>query len=92
MCVCVYLAPQVNHYVDGNVAYRRYDAGSRCVVLEALVEIPAGVEVRMNYGPLQSWETLMQYGFVDPYAHRCVCGCRGCIQPGVQRAFSEVLK
>jgi len=59
------LADMVNHARDGNVSFRRYDKGTGCVVLESLRTIPAGEEIRMNYGLLQNWEALMQYGMVD---------------------------
>lgn len=36
-------------------ARRRYDKGTGCVVLESLRAIPAGEEIRMNYGLLQNW-------------------------------------
>eukprot|EP00668_Euglena_longa_P012655 GGOE01015125.1.p1 GENE.GGOE01015125.1~~GGOE01015125.1.p1 ORF type:complete len:759 (+),score=178.66 GGOE01015125.1:31-2277(+) len=59
------LADMVNHYPDGNVSYRRFDQESRCVTLDCLRDLPAGEEIRMNYGLLQNWESLMQYAMVD---------------------------
>eukprot|EP00993_Chasmostoma_nieuportense_P003786 NODE_448_length_2226_cov_55.958552_g416_i0.p1 GENE.NODE_448_length_2226_cov_55.958552_g416_i0~~NODE_448_length_2226_cov_55.958552_g416_i0.p1 ORF type:complete len:736 (-),score=223.88 NODE_448_length_2226_cov_55.958552_g416_i0:18-2189(-) len=60
------VADMVNHYPDGNVAYRSYNPATRSIEFTCLRDLPPNAEVRMNYGLMQNWETLLYYGFLDP--------------------------
>jgi hypothetical protein len=66
------LAPvvdMINHNITGtHVLTRRINQDGE-LVLETGAELPhsaVGTEITMSYGPLQTWELLLSYGFVPP--------------------------
>lgn len=53
----------MNHHVHAQCAFPYFDEQTRraCVVTQA--DIPAGAQLYIFYGPMQSWELLAHYGF-----------------------------
>ena len=68
----------VNHTGDslGHVSYRRYDEVTDCMVLDSLSHVDKGQQLFMNYGPMQNYELVQNYGFVleDNPLETCVVG------------------
>lgn len=68
--VLVPVADMLNHHARAPLASARYEpSAARAVpggalVFEAVAPVPAGAQLRLYYGQLQGWETLLQYGFV----------------------------
>ncbi|CEM24020.1 unnamed protein product [Vitrella brassicaformis CCMP3155] len=67
---CSCLVPAVdmmNHHARGQCDVPRFDAVKRCVDVSMRSGAKqAGVQVFLSYGPLQSWESLLHYGFTAP--------------------------
>lgn len=53
----------MNHHVHAQCAFPYFDEQTRRACVVAQADIPAGAQLYIFYGPMQSWELLAHYGF-----------------------------
>lgn len=58
-------ADLLNHSFTGALASPVYDSGKEALIFRSVATILPGCECLLNYGPLQSWEEVLHYGFLS---------------------------
>eukprot|EP00397_Hematodinium_sp_SG-2012_P037384 GEMP01040510.1.p1 GENE.GEMP01040510.1~~GEMP01040510.1.p1 ORF type:complete len:488 (+),score=95.83 GEMP01040510.1:252-1715(+) len=59
------VADLLNHNYTGQVSTPVFDAAARRLVMRTVAKVGKQCELLLNYGPLQSWEELLYYGFLS---------------------------
>lgn len=59
------VADLLNHSYTGQVATPKFDVRKDSLVIRTIANVQKGCELLLNYGPLQSWEELLNYGFIS---------------------------